>query len=520
MDKLARKKNLGFSTVELMIAMAIMILVLTAVVLVLFSNQSFSIDSQTSSEAMKLAQGLLEEQQALGRKDFNLVNTTTPIVDGIYTKNVNVELLPDFLTKQATALLNWKNERGIDKTLELTTLISNFDSPVGANTCNSNLTGDWQDLEIENVGQTDLATLIGDPSGTYTITDLDAYKEKLYVTAGQTTNPTDDTLFIFDISDGTDPDFLGSIDNAPGVNSGLNAVRVSEDPASSPIKTYAYVASNTLANYSTCNPTTDSACGQFYIFNVTNPASLSSPTNLKILSSPSVTGQTQATSIFYKNSYVFLGLETTNGPEFHIIDVHNPHTISSGSYSATGSFETQDGINAISVRNSYAYLATTNGTNPDELRILNISSLNSPYPGPSGGPYYGFNSPLGAGHGKSLYLVGDKLYLGKTSPNTGNDFHILDNENPETVLNELGGLDILTSVNALIVRDYLSFALTNTDLKVLRTDDPSDVSIWGEITLPASGSATEPSMDCEDNRMYVSSNNASNKGFIYIIKPN
>lgn len=529
MDGLVLKRNKGlahrptaegFSTIELMVAMAILILILTAVVLVSFSNQSFSIGSQTGNEAMKLAQELLEEQQALARKDFNLVNSTlAPTQDDIYQKEVTVKLLPDLLTKEVKAIINWKNERQVDKTLELLTLISNFESPAGGNTCDSTPTGDWTNPEIENTGETNFAALIGDASGTYPITDIDVYKEKLYVTVGQTTTNGQSTLYIFDISDPSEPDLLGSVDNAPSVTSGLNAVRVSEDPASSPTKTYAYAGSNTLANYSTCDPVLDKSCAQVYIFNITNASSPTLSANLKLSTTPTITGQTRATSLSYKNGYVFTGLEATNGPEFNIVDVHNPQNIVGGSYVVSGSFETQVGINAINIKNNYAYLGlANNASEPQELRTLNISSLSNPYPGPSA-PYYGFNAATGAGHGKSIYIVGDKLYLGKTT-GADEDLHIIDNTDPATTLSDLGGSDLSTSVNGVIVRDYLSFILTNNNLRILRTDDESNITSWGSISLPTSGSATyEPSMDCEANRIYVSSNDAANKGYIYVIKP-
>lgn len=80
MDKLIfnknKYKNLGFSTIELMISMAIMVLVLTAVVMTSFGSQSFLSNSRITREATNIAQGILEENQALARKDFNLVNST------------------------------------------------------------------------------------------------------------------------------------------------------------------------------------------------------------------------------------------------------------------------------------------------------------------------------------------------------------------------------------------------------------------------------------------------------------
>ena len=60
----------GFSTVEMMIAMAVMILVLAAVVLLSFGSQSLLADSQGNAEALSLAQLMLEAQESLARNKF------------------------------------------------------------------------------------------------------------------------------------------------------------------------------------------------------------------------------------------------------------------------------------------------------------------------------------------------------------------------------------------------------------------------------------------------------------------
>ena len=497
----------GFSTIELMIAMTIMVLVLTAVILVSFGNQSFLIGSQTNAEAMKIAQRLLEQEQALARKDFNLVNSIPQATEDIYKKEVFVKLLPDFLTKEVKALITWKDERQLDKTLELTTLIANFETPVGGNTCDSTLSGDWTSPQIKN-SVTDFATLVGDPDGVYTLSDVDAYKNKLYVTADSATDSesstTLPTLFVFDVSDPTDPDHKGDTDNAPTATLGLNAVRVSEDPAG---KTYAYAASNTSSDYSTCDPVANRACGQFVIFDVSNQNNPSWATNLKVTSLTPVTGTNTGQSIFYKNGYVLLGLSSATGPEFHIVDIHNPDSWFGGTHLLypVGSFEVGNWINEVAMRGTYAYLGTPN---TQELQILDLTNPNSP------ALAGGFSD--GSGNGKGMYLVGNNLYFGKTT-GAGDDLFILDNTSPGATLPKLGGFDIGSSVNDIIVRDYLSFILTNNNLEIYRTDDPSNISFSVSIPLPASGSATEPSMDCEGNNIFVTSNDGSGRGELYII---
>ena len=510
----------GFTTIELMIAMAIMVMVLSAVVVVAFGNQSFLIGAQTNAEAMNKAQELLETQQALARKDFNLVNNVSSTTDDIYEKAVYVRLLPDFLTKEVKALISWQGERGLKRELELTTLIANFETPVGGNTCNSNLSGDWANPSIEN-SITNFATLVGNPGGTYTLSDVDAYKGKLYVTAINTANPTDQNFFIFDIANTSDPDFLSGLDNENGGGTtavGLSAVRVAEDPASSPVKTYAYAANGYNASYSTCNPVTRRNCGQLNIFDVTDSSNPVWGTNLMLASStaPFVTGpQASGNSLYYKNGYLLLGLNSTgsgNGPEFHLIDVHNPDDLFGGSHLLfpVGTYAVNNTVNAIVMRGIYAYIATPNS---QELQILDMTN-------PSSIVVSG-NYGAGNGNGKSLHIVGNNVYLGRTT-GAGTDIQILDNTNPTVTLPLLGGIDIeppTNSVNAVIVRDYLSFLLTNSGLRIYNTSNPASPALISAYALPQSGSATEPSMDCEDNRLYVISNDGIGRGFLYVIKP-
>lgn len=532
-------KSRGFSTIELMIALAILTLTMGAVVVVSFGTQTFLVSSQIDAEAMNEAQRLLEQEQAEGRKDFNLVNSTATTTDstGFYSEAVYVRIVNDaslsYLTKEVKAVIAWRNVRGATSTLELTTLISNFDTPVGNSTCESTLTGDWAHPAIEST--IDFSSLGGVPAGTYTISDVDAYRGKLYVTASKTSVATDPTFFIFDITNTASPTLLAKIDNEVSggtVTAGLNAVRVSEDPTTG--KRYAYTANANPANYATCNPVTKTNCGEIGVIDVSTPLSSGwSPrmTNLMFASSsvPSVTGTWSGNSLYYRNGYLFVGLAKAGGtgPEFHMVDVHLPSAMISaplsGSHIASttvGSFTVAHDVNAIAMRGTYAYLTT-----PDtqELKVLDLTNPTTP------SLVSGYDAASGSGNGKSLYLIGNTLYLGKTTGN-GGDFVILDITNPTSVqasnVNPPGvDVDIPTSnsVDGVLVGDYqarpLAFVLTNSDLRIFDIKVPAAITTWGTLTLPASGNVTEPSLDCEGNRLYISSNDSSGKGYVYVVKP-
>ena len=504
----------GFATLEILLSFTILILCISAVIMVTFGNQSIAVDSEISNEAISKAQALLEKARADSRQDFNLVNpyilteTSGPL---IFTKKLDV-IQNDLFTKEVTSTVSWQTGEKKLSTI-FTTLLTNREAENGGDTCSSLLTGDWKNPEIESTINFSSIS----PTGKYLLTDLDAYKGKLYVTVNKTTSKSDPTLFVFDVNDSINPTLLGKADNASNVTSGLNAVRVSENTITN--KIYAYAASNTSSDYSSCDPidstthVVNPACGQLYIFDVTNGSPIMNA-NLKIASTPSISGQNTGTSLFYKNGYLFLGLSAnSSGPEFNILDVHQPDLIQSGPYTPLGSLEIGNGVNAIVIRDNYAYIASPNS---EELQILDISSLNNPI------LINSFNSPIGAGNGKSIYLVGSKLYLGKTN-GAGSDFHILDDTSPTDTLTSLGRIDVgsSNSVNKVIVRDYLSFLLTNKDLEIFDTSDPVNIKPWGTFTLPGAydSSKPEPSMDCEGNRIFISSNNDGGQGYIYIIKP-
>ena len=510
----------GFSTLEMLLAMSILILVLTAVILVSFGNQAMIIDSQTNAEALNIAQGLLEKAQADSRKDFNLVNpvATTTTDDG-FTSSVNV-VQTDYFTKLVTATVEFPEDSGRRGTTVLSAVVTNFNNAVGGDTCSSILLPSaeaWQDPKIKNSTTTDFSSLAG-ISGDYAISDVDAYEGKLYVTVGKTPNNDNPTFFIFDISNPFSPSLLGKVDNNDSTANGLNAVAIAEDTTNH--KIYAYVANNNPEN-------------QLQVIDVTDPGSIT-PEKIVDFDLDNVGGtQGVGNSIFFKDGYIYLGLQATgidedgnsNGPEFHIIDAHldraHPAKITGRSYYSVG-----NAVNVISVRGKYAYLATSND---QELIVLDVHDpscvVTNPQESesvckPSGTPPWGFDEP-GSSEGKSLYLLGNNLYLGKVLNNT--EFYILDNSNSATSTFTILGSkdDINVNVDGISIRENLAFLLLKTGLKIFNISDVSHIEDWGDLDLTlyaGSDDLFEPSLDCEGNNFFVGSN-IGGHGYLSIIAP-
>lgn len=514
MDKLKQK---GFSTIELMIALAILALILSAVVMTSFGTQAFLTSSQVNREAYILAQSMLEESQALSRKDFNLVNSTPnenldptglcPIgflreqnennVNENFCKRLEVVTKePDFITKEITSKVSWKDEKGLDQEVKLVSLVSNFEEAVGGNTCDSTPTGDWTKPEVVNKVE-DLATLINDTSGTrYSITDIEAHKGKVYITAN-VNNPTVSNFFIFNIEEDGDIKYEGGMDTTGStVSSGGNAVVVAKNS----LGHFAYIANGYGANFNSCTENTN--CSQLQILNVENPKSPTLIRNFKVSGITSSGGGTGNT-LFYKNGYVYLGLTSTGNsePELNIIDVHN-----SSSPVILGSIDTEsNSINKIIARENYLYLAIANTV--EQIRVIDISDpINLKKVGGFGGS---------GGNGKSLYMVGDSLYLG-TAKGNGSKYYLLDRTNQFQISSSGIEATFNASVDEIIIRNNLAFLLTKNSLRII---DKITTNLIQSLSIDGSTSSFEPSFDCEGNTLFIGFNNSSGQGKIYVVKP-
>ena len=512
-----KKNSAGFSTLEILIAFGVLIMAVTAVILVIFGNQSVAVDTETNSEALSKAQAMLEVARADSRFDFNLVNpkTTTEVSGPLtYTKKLDVNQI-NLFTKQATSTVAW--EMG-NRTLyvALTTLLANPQEVDGGDTCSSVLTGDWmnpQKTEYEFGSD-----ILGDTSSGFPITSIQAFDKKLYVAVNNDNGNNDETFFILDISDPTiKPAVLGRLDNSPAPNDiseGLNAMAVDGG-------NYAFVANAYDSSPQDCSRADN--CAQLQVIqtncvdnNGDGIDDICSPAVVKDIKIPSVkTGNklAQGTSIYYKDGIVYLGLAKaiTGNDEFYVIDVGggaaggspvNPIVLDSA--------KIDNGVNSIFVKGNYAYIASPND---EELKIFDVSAPSSI------NEVGGFNSSEGDGNGKSLYLVSNKLYLGKTVPNAGADFHILNNTDPASTLTEIGpGIDSASSINGIIVRGYLAFFITNTQFQTWNISDPTAiVSYASPLALPGTGIVQGTAADCEGNYIYVGSLGSNDKGYISII---
>ena len=521
----------GSSTLEILIAMAVLTLALTAMILVFSSNQAVAVDTQTSDEALGYAEAQLEAARAAAGQDFALVNPkTASVTSGPLTFSENLDVTQfDLFHKQATSTVSWQIG-GHSYSVVLSTLFTNPSAIHGGNTCGSVLSGDWTHPIMHSYALG--ADILNDTSSGFPVTSIQTFDKKLYATVDNTNGNNYDTFFILDIHDPANkPSVLKRLDNAP-VGRGLNAVAVDGS-------NYAYVANAYDANFFACRQANN--CAQLQVIRVADPASASVVTNFKLPTSTppyvyATGGSDEAVgkSIAYDGHYVYLGLSTTgshgNGPGFHIIDVSNPLSpqwvgswpVASPNFGNSGA-----PINSIVIRGHYAYLAHPKGLTGapnEELTVVDISNPKNPQ------RVAGFDSATGiGGNGKAVSIIGPTLYFGRTATNINGqpdvkpEFFILNDYNPTSIpAAPLGSLSASTSesVNGLIIRDYLAFLIESDKLQTWRIDVPAHLSQYAsDLILPPGqgGGQQGTASDCEGNYLFIGSQSSNDKGWISIV---
>ena len=144
-----RKFIAGQSTLEVLIAMTIIVIGITSVITVFFGGQALIIDTQLEQQAVYLARQELEIARATARDNFsNLTNSSSTTADG-FTKEIIVEEIDDY-TKKITSKTSWQIDPTRVQKVELVTIVSNwqvaFDEvTTGGDTGGGGLSGNWRD---------------------------------------------------------------------------------------------------------------------------------------------------------------------------------------------------------------------------------------------------------------------------------------------------------------------------------------------------------------------------------------
>ncbi len=439
-------------------AFAILMLSMTAVILVVFGNQSIAIDTQVNAEAVSKAKAALEVARALSRQDFSLVTSIGAATEDIYQKSLDVVSISAD-TKQVTSNVTWTTG-GRNLAVHFTTLLTN--AQLSGNKCSPTLTGDWTAPQI--YGYADFSSSAG-------ATGVSIAAGKAYVTSDPNSSGTDD-FYAIDVSSA-----------APGVTSLPILGHFSTAYGLTDVQTLgsnSYVAAN-------------STQFQLLVIDVSNPSVLNIS---KIKAKRDVTAAADTAvgnTLYYANKKIYLGLTISTGKEFHIFDVTdpaNPTEVGPG-------YEVGAAINDIVVKNNIAYLATAAN---NEIIAINVSDP---------------MNPVLVGTYVSAALTGQSLAFNAT--NTLYFGRIGGNGNPKLLAFDPTALTTPTWTMNMIKQSGVYSLISRGGLLFMTTADPNDgFQIWdvsaASATVAPTRFDTSPlniqqsataGTDCYGNLLYV-----------------
>jgi hypothetical protein len=212
-------------------------------------------------------------------------------------------------------------------------------------------------------------------------------------------------------------------------------------------------------------------------------------------------------------TYYYAGLlYVTAGPELHIFDVSNP-----ASPSEVGSKELNTTVNDFVVRDGLAYFAVDSDARgpllvydvSDPAHISEVVGARGNISGPQ--------------NGLSIFLIGNRLYLGGQKKSPGNELYILDASSPKTAV---GGLPILgpadsdkdigSDINGIRVAGSFAFVAqygaASGGLKVFDISNSVDIK---PVNLTFNFGNKPATIDYGDSFLYAASESTPNFQILY-----
>ena len=495
MNRIRSKKQSGFSSLEILLALTLLVLTMTAVISVIFGNQSVAADSQTNAEALHKAREILENAMETSRNSFDSVVTAA----GTYTNGITYNTLLDIplgtkCFKYATSTVTWTGDHNRPQKVILKTQLTNVPEMLasGGNCDTSPPSGGWNPPATWASSNFNPGKPTGKPTG------MDVLNKLVYMTG-------DNAPFLF-IADTNGAAFGQSsglfVNFANGFSDGaqLNDIKVTR---ASNGKVYAYVARNTSSN-------------QFEVIDVND---IRNPNSIIKLSLTGVSGANpQGWRVYYYDGKAYVVARFTAGPELHVFDVSTSWDAASireiGSGTELG-LTVEDFVvtkQTISGSPHYiAYMATDDISH--ELLVMDVTMLTATaIPTPAG------DLP-GAQNGASVYLMNNFLYFGRDSTPGGSDLYIFKVQDPQniTIKNQQ---DINTGVIGIAVSGQFAFLGTpkaSKEFQVWTSDPNSALNLISPFKFP--NVISSHSLRYESNWTYVAGSGSGNDALRIFYSP-
>lgn len=411
----------GFSTIEVLVAFSVVIVVLAGATSISFGAQPLLIDGQLYLAAISRTEEVLEKSRAILSEDFEGFVSATSSVDSLYQEEIKVlDITP--CVKKISVTEAWKQE-GAAKELYFSQI---FTSPLFFEKISEPCSGDellmqdWQQYNTQS-----FSTEIEE------VTDIDTVNDLVFISSNTATT-TDPDLFIFDSKKSYEK--LAELD----IGAGIFAIDATHE--------YVYVATNATSS-------------QLMIIDVSDTYAPVVVAESNLFGVDPFGSYPEGRSIKYFDGRVYVGTKETAGPEFHIFNVENP----ANPYQV-GFIEVTHNINDIDVRDGIAYLATSADTK--ELIVMDVDN-------PSGmfevGYFNAGTSAVNDRDATALYLLGHTIYLGRKRGAVLNpEFYMVDILDP-SLPKKSGDFGLALSG----ITSYVSGIVASSDLVFISTTDPA-----------------------------------------------
>lgn len=423
----------GFSTIELMIAFAILSLVMGGAILAGWGSAYWAVAAETGSEALYHAKGALEDVTYAAQKNFQSA-TSSPmkeVVDTVCSAGGLCYYLEMYVTnasscaKGAEARVTWTVDGYPTQSTSLATSLTNLFEAIaeGGDCALREPKGEWDGIDTAGT-----FSAFGEP------TAFDVLDDNVYIGTAQ-------SPYLEIVEDGGPTTF----NNGFALKDKVNAIDVMRDIATD--NTYAFIASASSTN-------------QLVVLNVTDPW------NPVLVAQRALSGVNHVDGagwrVVYYGGGVYITTRYISGqPELHIFDTSNP----------ADPFEAGSGVVSTSVYGLFirdeqhlgdtkrmAYLATTHDAR--EVMVLNVSD-------PSAiAEVLGARTDLPGGQDAlAIAMLGTTLYVGRESVTAGGeDLYSFDASAP---FGATAGLSVQSSVDIGTGRHVAGFRASGKFLYTL-----------------------------------------------------
>ncbi|MDO8466753.1 MAG: prepilin-type N-terminal cleavage/methylation domain-containing protein [bacterium] len=458
------KKNSGQSLIEVVVALGIFALSMTAAFQVFFGGQKLVVDSQNSELAINYAQQGADAVKAIRDRNWPELTSGEHVLvfngfDWMFASSGLSEAIGDFARtisiydvtdniKIATTTVTW-SDGAVTKTIDLVEELTNWEDPLQSSCKTDPLTGDWTNPQV--VSSIDLGA---GNSGTDVVVDL----PYVYM-SGVAASASKPDIFIYDVSNPAVPVLIGSLDIGSG---GINTIVKNGN--------YIYGASP--------NDTKE-----LVVIDVSSPTA---PTLTGYLS---LSGSSDALSVEIFGSTVMVGRTSSATYEINFINVSNPASPSVFSEVTTGgnifdAVATTDRLFVLS-KDSDEDIFIYDITNPSNPVFVNTHDIE--------GTTEDLSLYLHYKGGKRNLMVGNEenelVMLGAT---TTTQMYVRDRLNVGGEVN-----DIVCATGDLA---FLSTTNTGKEFLVVNVANPDAMTEYASLNFPQVGTG----IDYADNMVFMS----------------